>query len=76
MEMRLRNGGLGGVPSFPEWEKSVRSVDSVKELVCIITSPSQFLTLKTSIAWKKSNNVNQNLCAMIKYVYRSSYMAC
>ena len=33
MEMGLRNGGLGGVSNFPEWEKKLTDAKTIKEFV-------------------------------------------
>ena len=33
MEMRLRNGGLGGVDNFKEWEKKIQDASTLSEFV-------------------------------------------
>ncbi len=41
MEMRLRNGGLGGVNNFTDYEKRLENAKTIKELV---SNPSVIVT--------------------------------
>ena len=33
LEMRLRNGGLGGVDNFTDWEKNINKAKKIQEFV-------------------------------------------
>ncbi len=35
METSLRNGGLGGVDKYPDWEKRLKSANSLDEFVSV-----------------------------------------
>ena len=36
MESGLRNGGLGGVDNYPDWEKKIQNAKTIKEFVSIL----------------------------------------
>ena len=36
IEMRLRNGGLGGVDNFTDWEKNIEKAQTIPEFVSIL----------------------------------------
>lgn len=35
MELRLRNGGLGGVPDFEKWEAKLLKTSEISEMVSV-----------------------------------------
>lgn len=36
MESGLRNGGLGGVDNYTDWEKKLQNAKTIKEFVSVI----------------------------------------
>lgn len=46
MEMRLRNGGLGGVDNFTDWDKKLQTTQSVKELAECLLETQKFVNEK------------------------------